>query len=167
MRTIKTLIAAAALLFVGLAYAGQPIVYTINLPSVTPATNQIASIVNCTNFTITTPSGGIISNYFDTELLSQFNVWGTLTVVSNAAFGGGDVGTYTFNTLVSPDGTLWQAGQPFIVTIAAATTPTNILGVVSSNYSASLFRYWTITNCTTTVSNSTGTPNLKLFIRGL
>ena len=164
MRTIKTSI-AAAMLTIGLAaMAAQPVVYTLTLPALPNGTNGTSLTVTVTNMLLTTPNGSVISNYFDTEFQSQFTLYGSVTTVSNAGYGGTALGTYTFNTLVSPDATTWMTGTPFVLT-STGTGYTNTIATVASNYTATTFRYWTITNVTVTPTNCTGTPKLTIFFK--
>ena len=144
------------------AQAVQPVMQVINIPfTVSPTTALAAPIVYAEAPTaVTTASGAVVTN-LDLRFQSQFTLYGSVTTVSNSV--GTPIGTYTFSTQVSPDNVLWVPGTQFVLTTGAAGT-----GVSVSNYPATTFRYWQITQVSATVTNSfvTNSPSgfsLKAF----
>ena len=144
------------------AQAVQPVMQVINIPFAVPPTTAATApiVIGQVPTTVTTASGAVVTN-LDLGFQSQFTLYGSVTTVSNSV--GTPIGTYTFSTQVSPDGVLWVPGTPFVLTTVAAGT-----GVSVSNYPATTFRYWQITQVSATVTNSfvTNTPSgfsLKAF----
>lgn len=166
-KKIAAVLTVGALIFADIApvEAAQPVTYTLgpqctnSITSATAAT-PTTNIVPAGTFVLTNLLGTANMTNFDSLLQSQFTLyaWAVPNVIGAGA-GAGVSGTLQFNCYVSPDGLQWwpYTNAPAI-TLGAST---NVYSTLVTNFNSGWFRYLTVSNIVSTVTNAFFTNSIN------
>jgi hypothetical protein len=148
----------AAPLLVDDMQAGQPVCYTLQVTNnITTATAATVATTNwLTSCTFTNLSGTAFQTNFDSLLQSQF--WFEPYAIPGTGTGiGGTNGTLTFNVYASPDNIVWYSfpvAPVLTMNQIAQLNCTNVYSTVVTNLNSLGYRYFTISNVVSTVTNA-------------